>query len=289
MPTISTMGVNSRSTAEAHAGRPARGIENVTLPTDFGPFAKVWDELGIIDKQLCNLRNTDPHNAVRESSIDDLQAERETSKQEDTTADAENELEPSELTGLETLDIAPPQSSDITTQRRPSWAECNPTQAAAGRFSQVWDQLNSLDYDLRDSQKDAHVDPSIKLVNGTHRCPATDDSHSGILTVVTMAGDLVGEYEVAPGMTVSSLRDKIAHSRGQLPFTLTLLLGTVVLDNEDELSEIVRQSIFDGSPLTLLHSAPTVCVASPFSRVWDTLGQLSTSLDAIGESTPALV
>ena len=40
------------------------------------------------------------------------------------------------------------------------------------------------------------------------------DPLPGIITVVTIAGDLVGEYEVAPGMTVSSLRDKIAHSRG---------------------------------------------------------------------------
>jgi len=279
------MGVNSRSTAEARAGRPTPGGENVTLPTAFGPFAQVWDELGIIDKQLCNLRNTDDQqDAVIEA--DDLQSDGESSKQGDMPAERENELESTELPGR---DIAPPQPSDITTQRRPSWAECNPTQAAAGRFSQVWDQLNSLDFDLRDSQEYPLVDTYIKPVNAAPRNPATDDAHSGIITVVTIAGDLVGEYEIAPGMTVSSLRDKIAHSRGQLPFTLTLLWGTAVLDNEDELSDIVRQSMVDGSPLTLLHSAPTVCLASPFSRVWDTLGQLSTSLDTIGESTPAVV
>jgi len=104
--------------------------------------------------------------------------------------------------------------------------------------------------------------------------------------VVTIAGDLVGEYEVAYGMSVSTLRDKIANSRGCLPFTLKRLWGTDILDDEFELSDIVRQTIVDGSPLTLLHATPTVG-AGAFSKVWDTLGHVANSMESIGARTPA--
>lgn len=219
--------------------------------------------------------------AQQQPEIDSTPAPAQSSTQ--PTASQQSITQPqSQTTSLRTDDkneAEPPENpGDDVLPRPSSWAQRNASRAASGSFSKVWDQLNSLDVALRDTRV-CETD-TVKSDNVAHQHPSEDDAPLGNLSVVTISGDVVGDYDVFPGMTVSTLRDKIALNRGELPFTLTLLWGTDVLDDAVELSEIVRQSAVGGTPLTLLHSVPDIGRGS-FSKVWDTLGQLGTSLGSL--------
>jgi len=285
-------------------------VERPTPHAAFGSFAKVWDALDGFDNQIYNLRNTckvtDLGSCAEHGELD-----RSSSKVDSMAPEAkDDELTPIKIAGWE------------EPQRSRPWAQYDTSRAAAGRFAEVWDQLNSLDVALQLSRKaDARQqisregeqfcthcgnasnasqsfcgkcgteiavdDEPTHLVQATggalkSQRPKEDYALPGNLTVVTVGGSLVGEYVIDVGMTVSTLKDKIALGRNELPFTLTLLWGTEVLDDSLALSEIVRHHAADGPPLTLLHSAPIG--RGSFSAVWDSLGQLDASLGRLGGS-----
>lgn len=263
------MGLLLQSAAVVHAGRAALSSE----PVVFGPFAKVWNELGAVDSHIRSLRSAAKQSAVCDVSTDDLHTP-PTDMDKDTAAEEMSQDGEPELLDQGSVESTLPQ-------RRRSWQECNPERAATGRFSQVWDQLQSLDFDLRDSQRSEEAAGAVEPTSAAEQACSPDTACLGSVTVVTISGDMVGEYAIERGMTVSSLRDRIAHTRGDLPFTLTLVWGSEVLNDAFELRDIARQSVPERIPVTLLYSAPNFG-GGAFSKVWDSLGQLGTSLGNLG-------
>merc|ERR1711865_1332937 len=95
----------------------------------------------------------------------------------------------------------------------PIWAQYSkPRKASVGRFSEVWDQLNILDSELQPPGKDGVSDVSSEA-SETPNLQLPTDAPQDSVSVVTMAGVSVGQYDVSAGMTVSTLRDRIALSR----------------------------------------------------------------------------
>jgi len=230
------------------------------MPLVFGPFSKVWDELGSFDLKISSLRSAPLQSEVCSIStgdeLDSLPSEPE--------IEAEDADEPAAEMSEEN------EVQDYVESHEPlalpEVVRYNPV----GRFSEVWDQINNLDFVQQGSER-GNINILEQTLGITHRC----------LRVVNIAGNSVGDFDISPGMSVSTLKDKIAASQGELPFTLTLLWETEVLNDTFDLSEIARQCALNDSPLTLLHSAPSVGSGS-FSKVWDALGKVDASLGNFG-------
>lgn len=273
----------------------------------FGSFAKVWDSLDGFDNHIYNFRSTSqathPGSSAGQGELDGSRS---------GVGSLALGVNDDEFTQLRTTVSEDPQRS------RP-WAQNIASRAALGRFSEVWHQLNSLDVALQPSRRaDAQQQISLEgeefcthcgnagdssrrfcgncgttLQKPTHMVQADggapksqrvkdDDTYPGSLHVVTVGGSLVGEYVIDAGMTVSTLKDQIALSRNELPFTLTLLCGTEILNDALALSEVAGLCAADRPSLTLLHCAPIGRCS--FSAVWDSLGQLDASLGRLGGS-----
>lgn len=227
------------------------------MPLVFGPFSKVWDELGSFDLKISSLRSASLQSeACSISTGDELE-----SLASETEVDEADYQEP-EWDGSG-------KAQNEESARLPQVVRYNPL----GRFSEVWEQINALDFVQQGSDFDK-VNVLEQTLGTTHRK----------LRVVNMAGNLVGDYDISPGMSVSTLKDKIAATQGDLPFTLALLWETELLSDMCDLSEIARQSALNNAPLTLLHSAPSVGSGS-FSKVWDALGRVDASLGNFGTNS----
>jgi len=226
---------------------------------EFGPFSQVWDDLGSLDDQICRMGSAQ----CQHMSFD--ACSREDSEQSSSNSEAENWMLKANV------DCSAAKMSEFAEIEKPApWVKYRGSHAATGRFSQVWDQLNTLDSNLNL----AHGVPgSNEAAQATHTLRLTDDIS---LTVVTLAGRFVGKYTVTAGMTVSTLRDKIALSCGELPFMLTLVYGTQILEDALELDDFVTSD--DPVTLTLLHAAPASVGRGAFSDVWDSLSHLDARL-----------
>jgi len=257
----------------------------------FGAFAAVWEDLGSMDSHISDLRspsrrrNAIFHISEEERGMLDASLRRK--------LDIRPQLRPEEtdegelwLDAHATLDEneceseASPCSSAAGEKFRwpTSYAECNTKRAETGPFSNVWSQLNSLNAVLNDSSSSSNS--PLKGACLSEAPLDQDEPSSGRITVVTMGGEIVDNYELTPGMSVRALRDKVAASRGEPPFTVTLLFGADVLDNCMDCDELVRQSENGVAVITVLRSAPNVGHGS-FSKVWDSLGSLGMSLGSL--------
>lgn len=256
------------------------------MPDSFGPFAKVWDELGSFDNQIFNLGKTSLRNLTdlkdnegRQSNhVPSLKAISSTS-----TEDGDTNSWISEEEDFGTVEELPEVSCHGSTSMPTSLPLKSP--GSVVRFSDLWHQMSKMESALQPAQYDEVAASMTSLTRAAMEGEQDTVKTCGVLTVVNMAGAVIGDFEVALGMTVSTLKDRIAKDRGMPPFTLTLLWGDVILEGECELCDIARHSEANRETLTLLHSAP-VNRQGLFSAVWDALDNLDGVLDGLEHAEP---
>lgn len=234
------------------------GKEEVSMPVVFGPFSKVWDDLGSFDMKINSLRNRSSQGSVCSTTTTDS----DDNEVDSLCSEADNP-------GPEVmLDIAECQSPS-----KPPRSLVASTPLTRGRFSEVWCQLG---------------DPGRSGTNSTGQDNCKAEQHTvpsspavGSIKVMNLAGNLVGEFDISPGMTVSTLKDRIATTRGDLPVTMTLLRDADALDDAEDLWAFARQNVANSMSLTLVHAAPSIGRGS-FSIVWDELSNLDARLGNFG-------
>lgn len=232
------------------------GTEEVSMPVVFGPFSKVWDDLGSFDMKIKSLGKASSQGSVCSTSTTDADDSDSLCSEADNPA---HEV---------TLDIAECQSPS-----KPPRSLVASTPLTKGRFSEVWCQLGDPG---RSGTKGIGRD-SFKV----EQHPVPSSPALGRIQVTNLAGNLVGEFDISPGMTVSTLKDRIAATRGDLPVTMTLLRDAEALDDAEDLWACARMNVANSMSLTLVHATPSIGRGS-FSKVWDELSNLDARLGNFG-------
>jgi hypothetical protein len=272
------------------------------------PFSKVWNVLGNLDDQigvLCQA-NEKPHPDERKIATP-AQADSNMDKDLETalTMPLEHQALLSEALDSSILDHRLVGKIDALVSVMEDATDSDPDdvvleadarsfEAAVGRFSQVWAELDSFDLMLQNSSeaKSLPLDRFRKRSRRTSRevketwlrdgetIASKTELTAQQLTIVTPGGSVLGKYNAAKG-TVGVLKAQVAESIGSFPFTLQLVLGSEILDDSCELARLSSDYIEEELILTLVQCCPTIGSGS-FSKVWDIFGNLDERLGSIG-------
>jgi len=144
----------------------------------------------------------------------------------------------------------------------------------SGGFATVWRHLNYFEGDFAISKPKLEADE----ISQDLQAAFSDEPAEIIVPVVSLSGSLIGRFSLAFGATVRTLKNLIATSINEPAYTLRILSGDNVLDDDSELR--LDSSLLE-VPLTLLRDA-VVTRRGSFSKVWDALSGLDRQLCSLG-------